>query len=203
MQKDVGELRFSTSLFRKSALQHKTKTKWNTQMYTLVISTIVGGLLALYCYKEDDWVSRTFFCFLWSFGGFLFGALIAIFICDLAPKKEVVYGPIPLVSMQTVDGVSGAFILGTGDIQSGAFFRFLVRNKDGSLSPYSVTADTRVRLVEDPQLKEIGYWTSTFLEIDPNSCLYSWAIGNGDHRKLLVHEFRVPTGTIIQKLSVQ
>ena len=82
-------------------------------------------------------------------------------------------------------------------------WNFLQRMDDGSMVPGSVPADGLVHLIEDPELKNTGFWSTTIREADQSSPLYPWAIGTGDRTRTVRQEFRVPVGTVVQQFNIQ
>lgn len=60
-----------------------------------------------------------------------------------------------------------------------------------------------MRLIEDPELKDVGYWRTTIRECDPNSSLYNWGIFLKERERYVRQEFRVPVGTVVQQFKVQ
>lgn len=119
------------------------------------------------------------------------------------PKHDVVYGPGTLVAMRSSDGVTGTFIWGSGSISSQTTYNFLQKMDDGSMVPGSVPADRLVHLIEDPDLKNVGYWRTTKREADPASPFYQWSIGAHDGDRVIRQEFRVPVGTVVQQFSIK
>lgn len=135
-------------------------------------------------------------------GGVL-GLLGGVIIGTLVPSTDVVYGPVRLVAMRSSESISGTFIWGSGSIGSHTSYNFMRRMEDGSMVPGSVPADGLVRLIEDPELHNTGFWTTTISEADKTSPLYHWAVGLNDKRQVLRQEFRVPVGTVIQQFNIK
>ena len=140
--------------------------------------------------------------------GTIIGAVVGLFaaltvICYMLPMKDVVYGPAKLVAMRSSDGISGTFVWGSGSIGNRTTYNFLQRMEDGSMVPGSVPADDRVHLIEDPELKDTGFWRTTFVTADTTSPLYNWATFTRDRAYILRQEFRVPVGTVVQQFSIE
>jgi len=142
-----------------------------------------------------------------GFIGLVIGAVIgnisAMVVGAYMPRHQVIYGPATLVAMHSVDGVSGTFVYGSGSMSSQLSYHFIRRNSDGSLTPGHVPADSMVHIVEDANLKGVGYWTSTFDEADKTSPLAAWALGAREYDVLIRQEFRVPAGTVVQDFVVK
>jgi hypothetical protein len=131
------------------------------------------------------------------------GAFLALIVAAATPRAEVVYGPATLVSMRSSDGMSGAFIFGSGSFGSETTYNFMIKKDDGSMTPRSVYANSAVAIIEDPSLTNIGYWTTTMREPNPESFLYNWGLGHKDYQRVVRQEFRVPVGTVVQTFKVQ
>ena len=139
-------------------------------------------------------------------GGFL-GAIVGMFAALIAanwvPTHNVLYGPATLVAVNSSSGTSGAFVWGTGSVSSQVYYNFMQRNDDGSLTPGQIPADQYVRIIEDKDLKDVGYWQSTFNEVDPMAPMYKWTLGSSVRNHLVKQELRVPAGTVVQGFSIK
>lgn len=172
-------------------------------MYTVFALTLSGLLIGCRLgYYSDKKIGAAFGGFLGLVLGVLFGYLVALGIGRIVLTVESEYGPFTLVSMKTSQSVSGTFVLGSGSINNSWEYRFLIRNKDGSLVPYSIPADYRVKLIEDKSLKDEGYWTNIHLDPDPQSLLLPWALFDSKAFKTISNVIRVPAGSIVQKISI-
>jgi len=137
-----------------------------------------------------------------AFVGFLFAATI---MRSYVPRVEVVSSADVLVAMRNGQGLSGTFIWGSGQLGSQVTYNFYRRNEDGSLTPGQVGADSLVRIIEDKNLKDVGYWRTTFSQFVLSSPQASWAIdlvGRPDSSIIVKQEFRVPAGTVVQSFGV-
>ncbi len=105
--------------------------------------------------------------------------------------------------MRTTDGATGTFVWGTGGISGETSYNFMIVQPDGSITPRSVPADSRVAIIEDESLHGVGYWRTTQRELDPNSPLYNWGTGHRFRENVVRQEFRVPVGTVVQTFKVQ
>ena len=175
-------------------------------MYTIMLCAVIGLIIAVMVAKrgERDRIGYIFDAIIGSVSGGVAGMIIAgIVICDHVPMKNVVVGPVELVAMRSSDGASGTFVWGSGSFGNQTTYNFLQRKEDGSMVPGSVPADDRVHLIEDPELKDTGFWRTTFVTADTTSPLYNWAIFTRDRAYILRQEFRVPVGTVVQQFSIE
>jgi hypothetical protein len=137
----------------------------------------------------------TIFCF-------SFCALVAsLVINEYLPDKIVRGGPFDLVAMRSADGIDGNFVWGTGSINGEQLYNVMVKNDDGSLSPFHVRADSTVRIVEDSSLHGEGKWYQTTITHDYSAAMGKWALGENDARYL--NKFVVPVGTVVQQFIVK
>jgi hypothetical protein len=171
-------------------------------MYTLAILAGIGCCLALYLSRRCSLDERAFACFIGSFIGAILSILVGGIIAVNTPTRDVVLGPATLVSMRTSDGVTGAFIFGSGSIESSSKYNFMMKMDDGSLAPGWVFSDSTVRIIEDKSLEGVGYWRTTVREVDTESALYNWGLLHRS-RVTIRQEFRVPVGTVVQGFKVQ
>lgn len=172
-------------------------------IYTFAALGLIVGIIGS-CIGTREW-GKTFFC---TLIGTVIGAVVGLMLglivfASLVPKVDVVYGPGTLVAMRSSDGVSGTFVWGSGSFGNSVSYNFLQKMDDGSMSPRSVPADNLVALIEDPELKNIGYWRTTIREADKKSALYKWSIGANDGNRTIRQEFRVPVGTVVQQFSIK
>lgn len=172
----------------------------NTILLLGTAGLVIGGLRALILKREIGTGTLVGVSV-----GTLTGLFTALFIGHyLVPVADVVYGPAPLVAMRSSDGTSGTFVWGSGSVGSTVNYNFLQKMDDGSLAPRSVPADYLVRLIEDPELSNIGYWRTTIREADKMSLLYNWSLNANEGRRTVIRqEFRVPVGTIVQGFSIK
>jgi hypothetical protein len=171
-------------------------------MYTLAILVGIGFCLALYLSRRCSLKRRAFACFTGSYTGLILSLLVGSIIVANTPTRDVVLEPATLVSMRTSDGVTGAFIFGSGSIESSSKYNFMMKMDDGSLAPAWVFSDSTVRIIEDESLQGVGYWRTTVREVDTQSALYNWGLMHGSPRTIR-QEFRVPVGTVVQGFKVQ
>lgn len=175
-------------------------------MYSIYALTSIGMLLGIHSYFKGS--KRSIGDFLYKFCSTTFccgfcGFFLAISICIAVPRVEVKSDPITLVSLRNQDGVSGSFIFGSGSINTSYNYSFLMKQKDGSMVPGSVSSLELVHFIEDPALKNIGYWQTTFFVSDSSHWLYNWSILHSDRTRVIRQEFRVPVGSVIQQFNIK
>ncbi len=175
-------------------------------MYTVYTLAAVGLLIGIIVSRTGSReTAKTVCCTI--FGpllGAVAGLMVAlIVVSNFVPMKDTVYGPGTLVAMRSSDGVSGTFVWGSGSINSSVTYNFLQKMDDGSMSPRSVPADSLVAIIEDPELKNTGFWRTTIREADKTSPIYKWSIGAGVNNRTIRQEFRVPVGTVVQQFSIK
>jgi len=164
---------------------------------------LVVGLIIASCGKRERG-KYIFAAIIGPIAGAVVGLFAAItFICYMVPMKDVVYGPAKLVAMRSSDGISGTFVWGSGSIGNRTTYNFLQRMEDGSMVPGSVPANGLVHLIEDPELKNTGFWSTTIREADKTAPLYRWALGTRDRTQTVRQEFRVPVGTVVQQFNIK
>jgi hypothetical protein len=135
-------------------------------------------------------------------GGFV-GMFLALIVGNWVPMHNVEYGPATLVAVNSSNGMTGTFVWGSGSVNSQTSYNFMKRNDDGSLTPGQIPANDYVRIIEDKDLKDVGYWMSTYREVDTSSALYNWSLAAEDRNKLVKQELRVPAGTVVQGFSIK
>ena len=135
--------------------------------------------------------------------GGVVGMFAALIIGNCVPMHDVDYGPATLVAVNSSNGTAGTFVWGTGSVSSQISYNFMKRNADGSLTPGQIPANDYVRIIEDNSLKDVGYWQSTFREVDTGSTLYKWSLASEDRNKLIVQVLRVPAGTVVQGFNIK
>lgn len=129
------------------------------------------------------------------------GLLVAIYLISyLVPMKNVVSKPIKLVAMRSSKGTSGTFIWGSGAMSNSNIYNFMQLVEDGSMVPGRLPANHLVHLIEDANLKNTGFWSTTTLEADETSPFYRWALVDSETVR---EEFRVPVGTVMQQFHIE
>lgn len=174
-------------------------------MNTIYTIAIVGFLIGLICAKvsKGNAGTYTFGMVLGTVLGGVVGLIVGLFVGGLLPMRDVVYGPLPLVSMRSSDGINGSFIWGTGSVNSQLTYHFLQRKEDGSMSPRSVRATEAVHLIEDAELSNTGFWSTTMSEPDKSHWLFNWSLATRDRIRVVRQEFRVPVGTVVQQFNIR
>lgn len=172
-------------------------------MFTVITIAFIAVMTGIYIgYREEGSSGIYFGGLLGALLGILLGFIIALAVGCTLPRVNMSSGPFTLVSMKTENGISGAFVIGTGNLHSRASYQMLLRNEDGSMTPYSVTADDKVRLIEDSSLKDKGLWIVTYNRPNPASLICNWVLFLSNSTQIVSHEIRVPTGSIIQNFKV-
>lgn len=108
-----------------------------------------------------------------------------------------------LSAMRTGEGVKGSFVIGSGVIGSSMKFQMYVVNNDGSVSPMEIAADSRVILVEDRDLENVGYLTVTVKKCDYSTAIANWVWRNSHWEELVSYELRVPVGAVLHDFVAQ
>lgn len=179
-------------------------------MYTLYLAGLLCVAASVYLgrqayrrsyYPLEDWLAHSF---LSSIGILALACAVATLGGMFLPHKEQIQGPYTLATLKSGESYSGTysgtFIWATGRFGSTPVYNVLVRNSDGSFTPWSIPADKHVRIVEDNGLNEIGYWRQTIRVVDRSHFLSNWFFSL-DAFKVTVQELRVPKGTIKHSFS--
>lgn len=120
---------------------------------------------------------------------------IKLVIEPMVPLITVKEEPRTLVAMKTSDATSGAFVWGSGGINTDTQFLVYVRNTDGSMTPHHIRADALVRIYEDENLQNSGTWITYRKVRDKSVAAYKWYVG--PDRTTIDHiELHVPKGTV-------
>lgn len=180
-------------------------------MYTVCLATFIGFAIGSFiAYRISRGKPSLYLKDFMALGigagiGCIVGLLAAVTVMtSFVPRHPVVLGPATLVAMRSSDGISGTFLFGSGSIGSEASYNFLYQNADGSLTPNHITADSLVRIIEDNDLKDVGYWSTTVKRPDLSSPWASWALlDSDDYVRTVKQEFRVPVGAVVHSFSVQ
>lgn len=174
-------------------------------MYTILLTVGLAFVFGIMNAKKSNRGLRDYVmnCTFFPLAAAIISIVVSIgLIPDLIPTKLRTGEPQTLVSMRSADGIGGAFIWGSGNLASEVHYNFMLLNKDGSMTPHSVAASNLVRFIEDPNLKGVGYRTTTFEEPDPASSWNNWAIVPPSKTRIVKEEFRVPVGTVVQQFKI-
>jgi hypothetical protein len=116
------------------------------------------------------------------------------------PRNEVVYRESVLTRSVNFKGEAGSFLYGTDNIGKGPTYRFTLL--DGARGyGGEVPADSRVVIIEDSLLTNVGYWRTIVSQPDRESFLYNWALFKHGFDNLEMQEFRVPVGTVVRNFG--
>lgn len=169
-------------------------------MNTVCLFVFIGSYIGL----VGAWGGRFWEIFLGQivgvYFGILSGALVAMSMSCLLPRKEVVSQESALVRTVYFKGEIGFFLYGTDNIGRGPTYRFTLLD-DAIGYSREVPANSRVHIIEDPSLMHIGYWRTIVHEPDRESFLYNWALFKHGFDGLKVQEFRVPVGTVVRNFG--
>ncbi len=142
----------------------------------------------------------------WSVVGLVMGGILGVAtsmaLADFVRMRRVSRSPVTLVAMRRLDCLEGTFLLGSGIIHSQSSYSFLQLQDDGSVVPLSVPVNSLVHLTEDPQLQNVGYWSTTIEEVDSTHWLSKWVCGASERRRIVRQDFRVPSGTILHQFAI-
>lgn len=175
-------------------------------MYSIMLLAAIAGLATVgtLIYRGDRNIGVLIF--IPAFGtlvGSVVGSFVGMGFGEFVPMRDVADQPKTLVAMRSADSFSGTFLWGSGNIGSQVNYHFMLRMEDGSLVPHTVPANTLVHLIEDPELKDVGYWRTFTRKPIKTSALYKWAIVLPENKPIVRQEFRVPKGTVVQQFKVQ
>lgn len=171
-------------------------------MYTITLTSSVALVLSLMgaalcgCTITEGFLTAALVTSFAAFIGMTLGMLITAYGL---PMREVEYGGKLMPLRNSKGELAFVCIAGVGNQ---GYYHLMHRLDDGSMTPKWVPANEPVHLVEDPELKELGFWSKTRLEADNTSELYYWAFGSSDYDRTLRHEFRVPPGTVIHRYQL-
>ncbi len=131
------------------------------------------------------------------------GLFCLLFLSMFVPSRAVTAGPWTLASARSHDSVQGNFVWGTGTVNGALAYHVYVKNGDGSITPYQIAGDSRVRIVEDSTLDGVGYWTQTTLVDDRSTAISRWAFASPRPDVVTDIEIRVPVGTVRQAFDIK
>jgi hypothetical protein len=138
-----------------------------------------------------------------GFTSYAVGALSCGLLRNFVPS-QVVTNTYTLAAMQGTDTIQGSFVYGTGSFGSLMIYRVYVKNDNGSVSPYQISANSNVEIVQQADLKDVGYWKRTVRKFDYSTTpLAHWVIQSPDEETLLKTELVVPAGTFVHNFSAQ
>jgi hypothetical protein len=78
-----------------------------------------------------------------------------------------------------------------------------VKNSNGSLSPFRISAADHVEISENSELKDVGYWKRTVLKADYSTMWANWIISRSGEDTLVKTELEVPVGTVVHNFAAQ
>jgi len=155
-------------------------------------------------YREYKSISEYVFnTVLYAMFGAIAGIVLVMILGEIAPVREVTSKPIELVSMRSVDGSVGTFVLGSGGVDTETSLHFYYRDTDGTMVPGSVPADDTVHITEDQNLKNVGYWDTVNLEYNVSPAFAKWLPRRPLSATPVRQEFRVPVGSVVHDFSAR
>lgn len=180
----------------------------NTLYCALILAALhLVALLALRHYKSQTQLLRKK-SFIGSALSILTLYLTAAFFCMLflsmgIPFRAVTEGPWTLASVRSHDSLQGSFIWGTGTVNGALTYHVYVKNNDGSITPYQIAGDNRVKIIEDSTLDGVGYWRQTRLVDDLSTPISRWTGFKRGINQVTEIEIRVPVGTVRQSFDIK
>jgi hypothetical protein len=134
--------------------------------------------------------------------GAAIGAFIALFASLAAPKHDLPTAPKLLVAMRTAESTRDVIIWASDATSHEVDYNFLYKIADGSIAPGQVKVDSQVRIVEDPSLKSVGYWRTTYRTYDLSWAGSHWVF-HPDTPTVVEQAFRVPAGAVRQIAKIK
>lgn len=131
-------------------------------------------------------------------GGHVTGCLIGA----VAPWRYELVSSIPLAALRTAEGPAGTFVLGSGRIDQEMTYVVYVRNDDGSVTPHRIKANQSVKIFQDPQLVNQGFWKSFRRVVDKDWWLRGFALCKPTSQDYLIH-LVVPNGAVVEQFSLR
>ncbi len=164
-------------------------------MLSIIIGALLGRLLFFYFVRRPDPIEIVA---AWLVGA-VAGAAMGVFVADSLEHHEVELLRTPLAAMRNQTGLSGQFVLGSGNIDTLSSYRFLKQESDGGVTPAQVNADSLVRIYEDGNLQQTGYLAEIYSVCSKGSAWDWFALGG---RRFVRFEFHVPRGTVVHQFKV-
>ena len=127
--------------------------------------------------------------------------IVSLFTLSFWLPQKVVTETHELAAMRTSDGIQGSFVLGS--IGSVMEYHVRVKNSNGSVSPFQISADANVEITEDADLKNVGYWKRTVWKYDYSTPIAHWAYHTNELATLISDELKVPVGTVVHSFAAQ
>ena len=129
---------------------------------------------------------------------------VSVNVLELYIPRKLVTNTWELAAMRTTDSTQGSFVFGSGSIGSVMKYDVYVKNENGSVSPFRISAADNVEISEKPDLKNVGYWKRTMRKFDySNTPWANWVIQHPDAETLVKTELEVPVGTVVHSFAAQ
>ncbi len=164
-------------------------------MYTIYLFAVIGVYIGLVSNWKGSFWEFALGQFKGVYFGVLSGVLVAMSVNSVLPRNEVVLRESVLVRSLNLKGEAGSFLYGTDNIGKEPTYRFSLLDGANGYGG-EVPADSRVVILEDSALVNIGYWRTIVQQPDRESFLYKWALFTHGLDNLEVQEFRVPVGSV-------
>lgn len=171
-------------------------------MYTVYLFAVIGVYIGLVNSWMGGFREVMLAQFKGAYFGVLSGALLAMSVSSVVPRNEVVYRESALVRSVNFKGFVGSMLYGTDNIGKGPTYRFSLLD-GGRDHVGEVPADSRVLIIEDSLLTNVGYWRTIVKQPDRGSFLFNWALFAYGSDNLEVQEFRVPVGSVVRNFGMK
>ncbi|MDR3612954.1 MAG: hypothetical protein P4L53_05255 [Candidatus Obscuribacterales bacterium] len=134
---------------------------------------------------------------------FCIGSLSAGILRHYVPR-QLVTNTYTLAAMHTTSTPQGSFVWGSGSLGGVMKYDVYVKNDNGSVSPYRISANDNVEIIENADLKDVGYWKRTVRKFDYSTTpLAHWVIQSPEEETLIKTELVVPVGTVLHNFAAQ
>jgi hypothetical protein len=135
--------------------------------------------------------------------GLVAGFVMSALLCGFTPYRWTETGTWKLRSMNTIDGVSGTFVWGTGSLRSETAYRVLIVNDNGSVSPLTIAATVNnTEIFEQDTLTNEGEVTIYRYMRDRSWWGNGWALEKSD-TDWYSYKITVPKGSVRNEFTVQ
>jgi hypothetical protein len=174
-------------------------------MISAIILAIIGTIHGVRVFRRSKgssvpyplWVTAPFFCLVGAASGFF----IAFLITSGLPERPVISNPVALAPLGS-EGLTQDFIFNSGSIVDGFTYHFIEITKDGTIKPVQVSG-TNIRIIEDPTLKGVGYWTTiSKVAYKPEGFNFFTFGTSVRNTTVMLEELRVPVGSLAQQYEI-
>lgn len=102
---------------------------------------------------------------------------------------------VDLAVIETIEKTEPIFALGPTNDDYSSYFQVYVKNADGSVTPFKISADNRLEIIEDKSLTDVGIWRQHVSTPDKTWRLYNWTLAVPTEF-IHLNELRVPPGSV-------